>query len=153
MTVLWIMVLVVLSNSWSGIGIILRVQSWCLETKVLSIKQCVEPESTKVTRVTEGIKSEVSGMITEFRLERVDALRRSSTVAPIRSTQPWYSAGAGGLLPNFLTRWQWSPMSPGWQRLHKPLQRPLCCSPWPCDQICCRTDRGFDPCDVVFPAV
>ena len=53
-------------------------------TKVPTIKQCVEPESTKVTRVTEGIKSEVSCIVREFGLERVDVLRRSSTVAPIR---------------------------------------------------------------------
>ena len=59
-------------------------------TKVLSIKQCVEPESTKVMRVvTEGIKLEVSCMVREFGLERVDVLRRSSTMAPTRSTQPW----------------------------------------------------------------
>ena len=44
--------------------------------------------------VTEGIKSEVSCMVKEFGLERVDALRCSSTVAPIRSMQPWSSAGA-----------------------------------------------------------
>ena len=49
------------------------VRSWCLETKVLSIKQCMEPESTKVTMVTEGIKLEVSCMVKEFGLERVDA--------------------------------------------------------------------------------
>ena len=64
--------------------------------KVLSIKQCVEPESTKVVRVTEGIKLEVSCLVKEFGLERVDALRRSSTVAPIRSTQPWSSAATEG---------------------------------------------------------
>ena len=90
-------------------------------------------------------------MIKEFGLERVDALRRSSTVALIRSTQPWSSAGAGGLLSNFLTLWQWSRKSPGWQRLHEPLQQLLYCSPWPCDQVCHRTDRGFDPCGVVSP--
>ena len=73
LTVLWITVLVVPSNSWSGIGVILRVRSWCLEMKVLLIKQCVELEATKVMRVTEGIKSEVSGIIKEFGLERVDA--------------------------------------------------------------------------------
>ena len=87
-TVLRITVLVVPSKSWSGIGVILRVRSWCLETKVLSIKQYVEPESTRVTMVTEGIKSEVSCIVKEFGLERVDALRHSSTVVPIRSTQP-----------------------------------------------------------------
>ena len=92
-------------------------------------------------------------MVKEFELERVDALRRSSAVAPNRSTQPWSSARAGGLLPKFLTPWQWSRMSPGWWRLREPLQQqPLCCSPWLCDRVCHRTDRGFDPCDVVFPA-
>ena len=69
LTVLRITVLVVPLKSQSRIGVILRVRSWCLETKVLSIKQCVEPESTKVTRVTEGIKSEVSCMVKEFGLE------------------------------------------------------------------------------------
>ena len=151
-TVLQITVLVVPSKSWSGIRVILRVRSWCLETKVLSIKQCVEPESTKVMKVTEGIKSEVSCMVKEFGLERVDALRHSSTVALTTSTQPWSGAGAGGLLPNFLTPWQRSRTSPGWRRLREPLRQLLCCSPWPCDWVCCRTNRGFDPCDVVSPA-
>ena len=44
-------------------------------------------------------------MVKEFGLERVDVLRRSSAVALIRSTQPWSSARAGGLLPIFLTLW------------------------------------------------
>ena len=113
------------------------------------MKQCVELESTRVTRVTEGIKSEVSCIVKEFGLERVDALRRSSIVAPIRSTQPLSGTRAEGLLPNFLTPWQWSWTYPGWPRLCKPLQWPLCCSPWPCDQVCRRIDRGFDACDVV----
>ena len=120
-------------------------------TKVLSIKQRVEPESTKVTRVTEGIKSEVSCIVREFGLERVNVLRRSSTVAPTRSTQPWFGARAGGLLPNFLTPGQRSWTNPGWWRLHEPSWRPLCRSHWPCDWVCCRTDRGFDPCNVASP--
>ena len=65
------------------------------------MKQCVEPESSRVTMVTEGIKSEISCMVKEFRLERVDVLRCSYIVAPIRPTQPWSSARAGGLLPIF----------------------------------------------------
>ena len=72
------------------------------------MKQCVKPESTRVAMVTEGIRLEVSCMVKEFRLERVDALRCSSTVAPIRSMQPWSSARARGLLPIFLTPWQQS---------------------------------------------
>ena len=58
----------------------LRVQSCCLETKVVSMKQCVELESTRVAMVTEGIRLEVSCMVKEFGLKRVDALRGSSAV-------------------------------------------------------------------------
>ena len=83
-----------------------------LETKILSIKQCVKPESTKVSKGTEGIKLEVSCMVKEFGLERVDALSHSSTMALIRSTQPWSGIRAGGLLPDFLTPGQWSWTSP-----------------------------------------
>ena len=68
---------------------------------MLSTKQCVEPESTRVTMVTKGIKLEVSCIVKEFGLERVDVLRRSSTVVPIRLMQPWSGTGAGGLLPIF----------------------------------------------------
>ena len=80
LTVLQITVLVVPSKSQSGIRVILRVRSWCLETKVLSIKQCVELEFTKVTMVAEGIKLEVSGMVKEFGLERAGVLRHSDKV-------------------------------------------------------------------------
>ena len=44
--------------------------------------------------VAEGIRLEVSCMVKEFGLERVDVLRCSSTVAPIRSTQPWSNSVA-----------------------------------------------------------
>ena len=107
-TVLWITVLVVPSKSRSGIGVMLRVWSCCLETNVVLMKQCVELESTSVAMVTEGIRSEVSCRVKEFGLERVDALRCSSAVAPMRSTQPWSSARAGGLLSISLTPWQQS---------------------------------------------
>ena len=51
------------------------------------MKQCVEPESTSVAMVTEGIRSEVSYRVKEFGLERVDALRCSSAIALMRSSQ------------------------------------------------------------------
>ena len=63
-----------------------------------SRKQCVEPESTRVGMVISGTKVEVSWSVKEFGLERADALRRSSAVAPTRSMQPWSGAGAQGLL-------------------------------------------------------
>ena len=65
----------------------------------MSMKQCVELESTSVAMVTEGIRSEVSCMVKEFGLERVDALRHSSAVALMRSMQPcvkcWESNSMG----------------------------------------------------------
>ena len=64
-------------------------------------KQCVEPESTRVDMVIPRTKVEVSWSVKDFGLERVDALRCSSTEAPTRSTQPWSGAGAKGLLPIF----------------------------------------------------
>ena len=66
-----------------------------------SMKQCVEPESTRVVMIIFGAKVEISWSVKEFGLERADALRRSSAIAPTRSTQPWSGAGAQGLLPIF----------------------------------------------------
>ena len=71
-----------------------------------SRKQCVEPESTKVSMVIPGTKVEVSWSVKEFGLERADALGCSSTEAPTRSMQPWSGARAKGLLPIFLAPWQ-----------------------------------------------
>ena len=84
LTVLQITVLVVLSKSWSRIGVMLRVWSCCLETNVVLMKQCVELEFTSVAMVMEGIRLEVSCRVKEFKLERVDVLRCSSAMAPMR---------------------------------------------------------------------
>ena len=94
------------SNSQSGIGGIGVVRSLWTEVNVESMKQCVEPESTRVVMLIFGAEVEVSWSVKEFGLERADALRRSSAIAPTRSTQPWSGAGAQGLLPIFLTPWQ-----------------------------------------------
>ena len=96
----------VLSNSRSGIGGIGVVRSLWMEVNVESMKQCVEPESTRVVMIIFGTEVEVSWSVKEFGLERADALRRSSAIAPTRSTQPWSGAGAQGLLPIFLAPWQ-----------------------------------------------
>ena len=74
------------SNSWSGIGGIGIVRSLWTEVNVESRKQCVEPESTRVGMIISGTEVEVSWSVKEFGLERADALRRSSAVAPTRST-------------------------------------------------------------------
>ena len=84
------------SNSQSGIGGMGNVWSLWTEVNMESRKQCVEPESTRVGMVIPRTKVEVSWSVKEFRLERADALRHSSTEAPTRSTQPWSSAGAKG---------------------------------------------------------
>ena len=65
-------------------------------------------DTISVAIVMEGLRSEVSCNVKEFGLERADALRCSSTEALMRSMQPWSGAGAGGLLPIFLTLWQQS---------------------------------------------
>ena len=82
------------SNSQSGIGGIGSVQSLWTEVNTESRKKCVEPESTRVSMVIPGTKVEVSWSVKEFGLERADALRHRSAVAPTRSTQPWSGAGA-----------------------------------------------------------
>ena len=76
------------SNSQSGIGGIGVVRSLWTEVNVESMKQCVEPESARVVMIIFGAKVEVSWSVKEFGLERADALRRSSAIAPTRSTQP-----------------------------------------------------------------
>ena len=105
-TVKVIMEFEVPSNSRSRIGGIGIIQSLWMEVNVESRKQCVELESTRVGMIIFGTEVEVRWSVKEFGLERADALRRSSAVAPTRSTQPWSSAGAQGLLPIFLAPWQ-----------------------------------------------
>ena len=80
-TVLQMTVFVVLPKSQSRIDVMLRIQNSCLEVNVESMKQCVEPEFTSVAIVMEGIRLEVSCNVKEFGLERVNALRCSSTEA------------------------------------------------------------------------
>ena len=85
--------------------------NWCNaeSSELLSGDECSVNETVCETRVHKccngngSIRSEVSCRVKEFGLERVDALRHSSPVAPMRSMQPWFSAGAKGLLPIFLT--------------------------------------------------
>ena len=93
-------------NSRRGIGGIGIVWSLWMEVNVESRKQHVEPESTRVGMIISRTEVEVSWSVKEFGLERADALRCSSAVAPTRSTQPWSGAGAQGLLPIFLAPWQ-----------------------------------------------
>ena len=74
-------------NSLSGIGGICLVGILCLRMKADSMKQCVEPESTKVVIGTSGMESERKLTIKEDVLERVEALSLTSLSAHSESTQ------------------------------------------------------------------
>jgi len=87
--------------------------------KFLSMKQWLEPESTRVETggIMTGDVMETEG-IREFGSERVDALRRNSVGAQSESMQFPDCAEFWELLSNFLTPQQWE--SRPWQR-----------GPWP----------------------
>ena len=72
----------------SGIGGICLVGILCLRIKVDSMKQCVEPESTKAVIGVSGTESECKLTIKEDVLERAEALSLTSLSACSESTQP-----------------------------------------------------------------
>ena len=75
-------------NSLSGIGGICLVGILCLRMKADSMKQCVEPESTKAVIGMLGMESEHKLTIKEDVLERVEALSLTSLSARNESAQP-----------------------------------------------------------------
>ena len=94
-----------------------------LATILLSMKQCVEPESTKASRgVFElEILNKVSDNQNEFRSERVDVLSLRISFAQFWVTQPSACVEEGGLLVIFLCLpWSWKLEQHGlelcWQR-------------------------------------
>jgi len=93
------------SKSWRGIGGIGDVGSLCTTLKLLSTKQCVEPESTKARKGTEDgeTRGEKSSTTKEFGDERAEALSFTRVAQP-RSTQSSACAEFGGLLTIFLAR-------------------------------------------------
>ena len=76
------------SNNLSGIREICLVGILCLQTKVDSMKQCVEPEFTKAVIGTSGTESEHKLITKEDVLERVEALSLTSLLGHSESTQP-----------------------------------------------------------------
>ena len=76
------------SNSLSEIGGICLVGILCLRIKADSMKQCVEPESTKAVIEVSGMESECKLTIKEDVLERAEALSLTSLSARNESTQP-----------------------------------------------------------------
>ena len=74
----------------------------CLQIKVNSMKQYVEPESTKALIRTSGIESEHKLIIKEDVLERAKALSLTSLSALNESMQPLECAEVKGLLTIFL---------------------------------------------------
>ena len=141
--------LVVPSNNFNGIfGIWNGVKLW-FQTKVDSMKQSVEPESTSALKETFGTDSEVKGTINELDNERTeehneDALILASLAALAESTRSPKSAGIEESRTNFLlkrpkVRWPQHRLS--WLRdIHGP-----------CDRIGHREGRGLCPCVVVVP--
>ena len=76
------------SNNLSGIGGICLVGILCLRIKADSMKQCVEPESTKAVIRMSGTESEHKLTIKEDVLERAEALSLTSLSARSKSMQP-----------------------------------------------------------------
>ena len=103
------MALEVPSNNFSSISLIAVVGRLCVCTSFGSIKQWVDPESTRAEKEREEleISSEMRGTRREFGSERADAWScTTSEVAQGGSTQSSACAEAGGLLSLFL--------DPGW---------------------------------------
>ena len=76
------------SNNLSGIGETCLVGILCFQIKVDSMKQWVEPESTKAVIRISGTESECKLIIKEDVLERAEALSLTSLSARSKSTQP-----------------------------------------------------------------
>ena len=76
------------SNTLSRIGEICLVGILCLQIKVDSMKQCVEPKSTKAVIGISGTESECKLIIKEDVLERAEALSLTSLLARCKSMQP-----------------------------------------------------------------
>ena len=95
------------SKSRSEIGGIGVVGRSCSLAKLLSTKQCVDPESINVRKGSEDcMRGEESRRVRESGSERADALSLTR-VALEGSTQPSASAESGGLLLIFLALQPW----------------------------------------------
>ena len=76
------------SNNLSGIGESCLVGILCLQIKVDSMKQCMEPESTKAVIRISGTELECKLTIKKDVLERAEALSLTSLSSRSESTQP-----------------------------------------------------------------
>jgi hypothetical protein len=95
------------SNKWRGIGPIGLIFKTCFRTKVDSIKQCVEPESTKDLNIISGTDG-VDKLITrDVDKERAEALIFISICAQPGSTQPSECTEAEGSLTIFSAQKPW----------------------------------------------
>ena len=78
-------------------------ESKCLFTKVVSIKQSEEPESTNVEKAGIVYEAKVMEDIRDIGSERADTLRQISFGAQVGATQPSSCAESWRSLPIFLT--------------------------------------------------
>ena len=89
------------SNNLSGIREICLVGILCLQIKAVSMKQCVELESTKALIGILGMESEHKLIIKEDVLERAEALNLTSLSAHNKSMQLSEHVEVSGLLTIF----------------------------------------------------
>jgi len=141
-----------MSNKRSEIGEIDCVERLCLWTKWDSMKQWVEPESTKAKNETFSNRSEdiltTKDIGPDKEEETEEALILTSLGVHIKSMWPLECTEAWGLLTNFLPQ---RPLLRTWQVPHWPSQRsPLLCEPWWllgrllwCGHSVCRLDRVY----------
>ena len=138
------------SNNFNSIGFIGEMDNWWEWTKLVSTKQWVDLESTRVENSEK--KSEMEGEVREtwreFSSERVDALRRTaSRIAQEEPTQSSVYAEAWGLLRFF---WNLEILCPSpwpWRQTRRTSG-----NPWQCIQFCHRTCRGYCQSGVDAPA-
>ena len=90
------------SNSRSGIGSTDRVFKLFFRTYTDSMKQCVEPESTRALNFWFGTRFKDKLTTREFGEKRVEALILTSPFAQNESTRPSVCAGFPGSRTSFL---------------------------------------------------
>ena len=154
-----IMALIVLSNKWSKIGGMERVERLHSQTKQDSMKQWVELESAKAENKTFGNRLEDKWTTKDVGLDKEEETEEALILAYLgvhsKSMQTSECMGAWGLLANFLPQgpslWTWQiPHRPSWGK-------PLLCKVWPsdrlsqCDHLVHRLDKAWCQSSVGIP--
>ena len=129
------------SNNFNSIGFTRETDNWWEQTKPVSTRQWVEPESTRAENLEKKLEmeGEVRGTQREFGSERVDTLRQTASgIAQEEPTQSSVCAEAWGLLRFFLNLEILCPFPWPWR-----WTRRISGNPWQCVQFCHRTYRSY----------